>query len=239
MPQIHRVLQPLWEHLCLHPSRFPVVFPGLSPSASSSGMRFSLLERALVCLAGKWACGPWGSRGGRSVPTVLLGIKRFTGDIIVDHIILHHRELKTLTFGGTKPPNRDSSQHPKIKSGWKNPSQASAVFVLFLPGFLTHLGNCFSSSRSGHRCGGLHQPPHCSPPLAACREGGQGAPQSATHPLRLGANPLGLGQPKSLIPPITVVPITGVHKHRIKLVFVCVCPSCMSASSGIWGGPRF
>lgn len=140
---------------------------------------------------------------------------------------------------GDKTPQQGLKSAPEdqVRMEKSFPSLGSVWF--FLPSFLTHLGNCFSSSRSGHRCGGLHQPPHCSPPLAACREGGQGAPQSATHPLRLGANPLGLGQPKSLIPPITLVPITGVHKHRIKLVFVCVCPSCMSASSGIWGVPGF
>lgn len=125
MPQILRVLQPLWEHICLHPSQTQHVFPGLSPAASSPRISVSFLERASVYPAEKQAHGPWGTggeEGGRSVPTVLLGIEGFTGDIVVDHIILHRWELKALTFGGTNAPPRDSSQHPRIKAGWRNPS---------------------------------------------------------------------------------------------------------------------
>jgi len=84
---------------------------------------------------------------------------------------------------------------------------------LFPPhSILPHLGGRFSSSRSGHRRGGLLQPPHCSPPPVACGEGGQGAPR--------GAKPPGNECTQPLIPPI---PITEVHRCRIKLA-TCVTP---------------
>lgn len=115
---------------------------------------------------------------------------------------------------------------------------------LVLFSFLTHLGGCFSSSRSGYRCGGHLQPPHCSPPPAACREGGgQGAPGVQT-PQNWVQTPQNQVQPPlkwvhtGPSPPITPLPLTRVHKHRIELESCPPRPVRTFAALWILRGPR-
>lgn len=117
--------------------------------------------------------------GGRAAPTVLVSIKVFTGDVVVNHIILHCWELEALALGGEQEnspvsgPQKSSRDHKIIpcSQGQAGFFSSGCAFPLS-PCVLTHLGGCFCSSRSGCRCqGGPHQPPHCSPPPAACREG--------------------------------------------------------------------
>lgn len=138
-------------------------------------------------------------------------------------------------LGGGKQENRPvsgpqkSSQDHKIipcSQGQAGLFSSGCAFPL-PPCVLTHLGGCFSSSRSGCCCqGGPHQPPHCSPPPAACREGERTIRERPGVP-----KPPGLDayKPQTPSPPSAwgSRPVSG-HSSKIKPL---PCPGCKPSCS--------
>lgn len=85
--------------------------------------------------------------GGRAAPTVLVSIKVFTGDVVVNHIVLHCWELKALALGG-EARKQILVRTPKIKPGPQNHSlfpRRGWVFQLRL--CFSPLPMCFNPPR--------------------------------------------------------------------------------------------